>query len=160
MWKDITGFEGRYEISEDGTVRNKRKLNIITPKLNKYGYHEIGLRRLNDRKKYWFRIHRLVFEHYSSSVISGYEIDHIDNNKLNNHITNLRTVTSIENNLNRKLTAWITNRTGELYISKYKNGYMIRINRKDYKKQQWFNDLASAILQRDIFLTEIRALSR
>ena len=160
MWKDITGFEGRYEISEYGIVRNKCKLNIITPKLNKYGYHEISLRKPGDRKKYWFRIHRLVFEHYSSDVTSGYEIDHIDNDKLNNHITNLRMVTSLENNLNRKLTYWETNKTGELYISKYKNGYMIRINRKDYKKQQWFNDLALAILQRDIFLNEIRALRK
>ncbi len=157
MWKDITGFEGRYEISEHGIVRNKCKLNVLTPKLNKYGYHEIGLRRLNDRKKYWFRIHRLVFEHYSSIINLDYQIDHIDNNKLNNHISNLRMVTSIENNLNRKLTSWKTNKTGELYITKYKNGYMIRINRSDYKKQQYFKDLASAILQRDIFLSEICA---
>lgn len=157
MWKDIANFEGRYEINEEGGVRNKRNLHILTPKINKYGYHEISLRKEGERKKYWFRIHRLVFEHYSSNIQSNYEIDHIDHNKLNNHISNLRMVTSLENNLNRKLTSWASNKTGELYITKYKNGFMIRINRSDYKKRQYFKDLASAILQRDIFLSEIRA---
>jgi hypothetical protein len=66
-------------------------------------------------------------------------------------------VTSVENNLNRKLTSWASSKTGELYITAYKNGFMIRINRSDYKKHQYFKDLASAILQRDIFLNEIRA---
>lgn len=45
--------------------------------------------------------------------------------------------------------------TGEKYISAYKNGYMLRISKKNYKVREWFHDLNEAILTRNRHLTEL-----
>lgn len=41
------------------------------------------------------------------------------------------------------------NSTGELYINKYANGYMVRINKTTYKYSKWFKTLEEAIDQRN-----------
>ena len=50
---------------------------------------------------------------------------------------------------NRKNTCWTTNLTKELYITKYPNGYMIRINKHDLKHRSWHRSIEQAILKRD-----------
>ncbi len=49
------------------------------------------------------------------------------------------------------------NSTGELYINKYNNGYMLRINKKEYKFSKWFKTLEEAIKQRDACIEEIES---
>jgi hypothetical protein len=157
MWKDIVGFEERYQISDDGEVRNYKTLKLLTLKHDRDGYQQIGLRKSGDRKKYWFSIHRLVALHFLDGYIEGLCVDHIDHNKTNNKVSNLRWITIDENNRNRQLKPWATNTTtNELYITKYKNGYMIRINRSDYKKCIWETDLESAIKRRDECILEFK----
>lgn len=164
MWKDLVYFEDRYEIDEDGNIRNKETSRIVQSSINKYGYRQIGIRKIGDRKKYWFLIHRLVVLHFQDDLPESWDelqVDHIDHNKLNNNITNLRLVNSVENNSCRKFEAWNTNKTtGELYITKYNNGFMIRINRSDYKCQKWVLTLEEAILYRDKFIEEIHAIKK
>lgn len=159
MWKEIRDVDGRYEISELGEVRNKNNLHILTLKIDKYGYQQIGLRKEKDRKKYWFRIHRLVAEYFIEDKPLDWkalQVDHIDHNKLNNNVNNLRYVSNVENCLFRNFKPWSTNKTtGELYITKYRNGYMIRINRNNYKKQEWVTNLEDAIKKRNEYLNEI-----
>jgi len=160
MWKEIEDVDGRYEINELGEIRNKHTLHILTPKIDKYGYQQIGLRKLGDRKKYWYRIHRLVICYFMNNKPDNWEtlhVDHIDHDKLNNNINNLRIVTNLENCLSRELKPWSTNKTtGELYITKYRNGYMIRISRSDYKKREWSSTLEDAIIKRNRYLNELR----
>ena len=155
MWKDIEQFEDRYQISECGEVRNCKTLKLLTLKVDRDGYHQIGLRKVGDRKKYWFSIHRLVgIAFLPKSEFT--QIDHIDHNKLNNRVENLRWCSIADNNLNRELKAWNTNTTKELYITKYVNGYMIRINRADFKRTTWFKTLEEAIVKRNEYLQEIK----
>lgn len=159
MWKDIVGFEDRYEISDSGEVRNKKTQKILTLKVDRDGYYQIGLRKQGDRKKFWFYIHRLVAVYYiHSDNTNGLQIDHIDHNKLNNNVDNLRWVTCLENNLARELKTWASNKTtGELYITRYRNGYMVRINRSDFKRRYWSKSIDDAISKRDEFLEELRS---
>lgn len=162
MWKGIEEVDGRYEINEFGEIRNKKNLHLLTSKINKYGYQQIGLRKEGDRKKYWYTIHRLVIQYFTDNKPNNWrelQVDHIDHNKLNNNISNLRFVTNLENCLSRNLKVWSTNKTtGELYITKYRNGYMIRINRSDFKRKDWVTSLEDAIVKRNGYLNEIRRL--
>ena len=155
MWKDIIGFESRYQIDENGIVRNSSNMNVLSSGYDRDGYLQIGLRKLGERKKYWFKIHRLVAMAFIDNPenIECLQIDHIDRNKGNNHYTNLRWVTSQENCNNRKNTAWKTNiTTGELHITKYNNGFMIRINKHDLKHVSWHKSIEESILMRDSVL--------
>jgi hypothetical protein len=148
MWKDIEGFEGRYCISDLSEIQNVNTKRTLTPTSDKDGYLHIGLRKLGDRKKFWFRVHRLVAIAFCEKPDNWMElgVDHIDRNKRNNVPENLRWVTSQVNNNNRKDTCWKTNTTtGELYITKYRNGFMVRINRNDLKHQSWHHTIEDAI---------------
>jgi len=157
MWKPINELDGRYEISDCGEIRNSKTSKILCKKLDRDGYFQIGLRKLGDRHKIWFSIHRLVALYFLEPPDNqNNQVDHIDNNKTNNKVENLRWVTKKDNILNRSLHAWKSNNTTkELYITKYKNGFMIRINRSDYSKQMWCKDLETAIFYRNNFINEI-----
>lgn len=147
MWKIIKNFE-RYEISEEGQIKNIKTSYILKSTTDKDGYLQIGLRKPEIRKKYFFKIHKLVALHFLDFEESK-QIDHIDRNKLNNHFTNLRWVTLQENIDNRKKTCWVTNLTKELHITKYPNGFMIRINKHNLKHRSWHKTIEDAILKRD-----------
>jgi hypothetical protein len=151
MWKDIVEFEGRYQISEDGCIRNTVSLNLLSPRLDKDGYMQIGIRKAGNRKKYWFKIHRLVAVAFVDNQCDELQVDHIDRNKLNNNYQNLRWVTCQENNDNRKDTCWSRNTTsGELHITKYNDrGYMLRINKHNLKHRSWHKTLEDAVNMRD-----------
>jgi len=82
-----------YYVTENGDVyRDDKKLK---PYIDKEGYKRIRITENKIRKN--FRIHRLVAECYISNPNNLPQIDHIDCNKLNNHISNLEWVTEKEN---------------------------------------------------------------
>ncbi len=152
MWKDIPEFENRYQIDEVGQIRNASTLTMVSSCPDKDGYLQIGLRKLGIRKKFFFKIHKLVSLCFLKipDNISEMQIDHIDRNKVNNNYLNLRWVTQQENCDNRKATAWKTNKTsGELYITKYPTGYMLRINKHNLKHSSWHRSLDSALITRN-----------
>lgn len=84
----------RYYIHDDGEVwsgKYKRRLSHgIT-----YGYHHVTLCKNN--KKYTRRIHTLVLEHFIGKKPCGFEARHLDGNKDNNKLSNLRWGTKKEN---------------------------------------------------------------
>jgi hypothetical protein len=112
IWKNIEGFEGRYEVSNYGRVRSMprtiQKLNrwgnksefqhtgkIMSPKVDKDGYLHIGLYRGNTIKHY--RVHRLVAEAFIPNPNNKPQVNHKDENPANNHVSNLDWCTILEN---------------------------------------------------------------
>lgn len=109
-WKPIKGYEGFYEISNFGKVKSLKREIICRNGMIKF-VKEIILKSANDTKGYPIvilqnhgdkktcKIHHLVWDNFSEKQRDGLElqIDHIDNNKRNNHIDNLRLVTNREN---------------------------------------------------------------
>ena len=158
MWKRIPDFN--YEINEDGDIRSVNFQRTLACSTDKDGYKYIGIRKQDNRKKYWFRIHRLVAVAFCNPPLNkdALDVDHVDRNIHNNHYTNLRWATRIENNENRKVSAWSTNKTtGELYITKYRNGYMIRINKHNLKHRSWHKTIEDAILVRNSLVEGVRS---
>ncbi len=105
MVEQIEGYEGLYEIHLIGpngqpavwSVRRKRWIKTF---LNKEGYLRVTLWK-NWKGKTHF-IHRLTAVHFINNPDELPCVDHIDGDKTNNRIQNLRWVTHSDNNHNRK----------------------------------------------------------
>ena len=94
IWKDITGYEGIYQVSNLGRVRSfkiKKTGKLLKPR-NSHGYLYVYL-----GKNY--PIHQLVAMVFLNHTPDGHKIivDHIDNNSLNNRLDNLQLITQRRN---------------------------------------------------------------
>lgn len=103
VWKDIPGYEGKYQISSWGRVKSLNyhytgKEGFLTPRLigskNKQYY---AVHFTNNGRCYDYKIHQLVAEAFIPNPDNLPEIDHIDGNSLNNISTNLQWCTHKEN---------------------------------------------------------------
>lgn len=107
VWKDVVGFEDRYEVSNFGNVRSKGfrtsnrfiKSCIIKPAIKKNGYLQVSLHDGLGSKKNKL-IHRLVAEAFIPNPDNKSCIDHVNAIKKDNRVSNLRWVTHKENNNN------------------------------------------------------------
>lgn len=96
-WKDIEGYEGYYQISNFGNVKNSKTNHIIKlSDINSVGYYRVTL--YNPIKKRFF-VHRLVAYHFCDDYEENLIVNHKDGNKKNNHASNLEWVTRSENDL-------------------------------------------------------------
>lgn len=97
-WMAIKGYEGLYEISNLGNVRSlwfgNRK--ILKQKKGKNGYYSVTLCK-NGIKKKEFLVHRLVVISFLGPIPEGYVVNHLNENKLDNRLSNLEICTQKEN---------------------------------------------------------------
>ena len=91
----ISGKNGYIIDIEEGTVKGPFG-NYIFTHISKDGY-----RRSNIFGRSWY-LHRFIYSYAFGEIPVGKTVDHIDQNPNNNRISNLRLVSSSENNLNRK----------------------------------------------------------
>lgn len=105
IWKDINGFENEYQVSNLGNVKSlerfvngvlgsKRKIKgrLLKPNIGTNGYRYVVL--TNMKTKY---IHRLVADNFIENPQKLSDVDHIDENKLNNKLNNLRFLSHFDN---------------------------------------------------------------
>lgn len=86
IWKDIKGYEGKYQISNLGNVKTLKRNKILKP--NKSGEYDYVILYMNGKGKIK-KIHRLVAENYIENP-NGLEcVNHKDENKRNNVVNNL-----------------------------------------------------------------------
>lgn len=99
-WKPIKGYEGLYQVSNFGRVKSLQRIvnngnnsvriikeRILKNQMDKDGYYVVNLHKTNKSKT--FRVHRLVAEAFIPNPDNLPEINHKDENKLNNHVDNL-----------------------------------------------------------------------
>lgn len=111
QWRSVSGFEGIYEVSDQGRVRsldrlvllkNGRKRRehglILKPwKSNRGGYPAVNLAK-NGHAKRNYLVHVLVLEAFVGPRPEGFACCHNDGDSANNHLSNLRWDTYSANN--------------------------------------------------------------
>ena len=99
IFKDIEGYEGLYQVSNTGKVKSIKfgKERILKPCKDKSGYLCVNI--CNKGKNKTFRVHRLVaFAFVQNNSLFNTDVNHIDENKMNNNANNLEWVTKAYNN--------------------------------------------------------------
>ena len=95
--KDIPGYEGLYTITEDGKIFSTYSQRFLKSWYNYKGYEEVTLSDKNyNQKKY--KVHRLVAMTYLNNPEGFDQVNHKDENKQNNHVSNLEWCDSTYNN--------------------------------------------------------------
>lgn len=100
IFVDVKGYEGLYKISNHGKVFGIKKGYILRVGNNgKYKHKFVNLYKSGKSRKYY--IHRLVLIHFDREPLFDEECRHLDGNAENNHISNLKWGTSLENQKDR-----------------------------------------------------------
>lgn len=168
-WKDISGFEGYYQVSNLGRVRSLPRIQtvpnryggfherkddgrLLTPTDNGNGYKIVGLRMVNAKRRKFF-VHRLVAEAFVPKRSGMDFVNHIDHDKTNNAASNLEWCTQEENArysaplMRHQKSKCMATNTGEKHI-RFRNGrYHVCIDRMRIWKS--FGTLPEAIAFRD-----------
>lgn len=97
VWKDVLGYEGLYEVSNFGNIRNNRG-KILSYKPGNNGYVRVILRKNGTEGR--LSIHRLVAQAFIENPENKPEVDHINRIKNDNRVINLRWAYSHENRQN------------------------------------------------------------
>lgn len=118
IWKDIKGYEGLYQVSNEGRVKSLarwidgvnygkpckkfRREKLMKTRKDRRGYIRVMLCKNTKHRSY--QVHRLVYAAFGGDIPKGLQVNHIDENKENNQIGNLNIMTPKEN------TNWGTGR--------------------------------------------------
>lgn len=128
VWKDVSGFEGEYQVSNFGRIKSVGR-TIITSNGKQYylperilklrksdcGYIRVGLWKA--QRAFYKSVHRLVAEAFIPNPENKPQVNHKDGNKNNNKVSNLEWSTCSEN-LKHKFCvlgykSWMFNKKGK-----------------------------------------------
>lgn len=157
--RDIPGYEDLYQISEFGEVYNKKNGRELMGWIDSKGYRTVDLTNESGRLK--LRVHRILAELFIPNPKNKSHIDHINNNKSDNRLCNLRWATPSENNTNRlKLKNNTSGYTGVSVINDGGYNYWLAIIEKNKSKitkcfpftdqglldaATWYNDMKNKL---------------
>lgn len=94
--KDIKNYEGLYAVDEDGNVWSYRSKKYLKPVIVSGGYCRVDLRKSGEHNNCY--VHRLIAETFIPNPENKPQVNHKDENKLNNSVSNLEWTTAQENN--------------------------------------------------------------
>ena len=127
IWKDIKGYENKYQVSNLGKVKIKENITqrmnmgvlrdykqkeiIMKPSENGCGYLKVGLNKDGNYKNSY--VHRLVAAAFLTNEDNLPQVNHIDGDKYNNCVDNLEWCTEKNNSIHaRDVLNVVPNTTG------------------------------------------------
>lgn len=126
VWKDVRGYEGLYQVSNFGRVKNRNRLLKLQTKRDGY----VGVALFKDGHRKDKLVHRLVAKAFIENAKGKLEVNHKDGVRTNNCVSNLEWCTRSENmrhkiycsgrfpeNLHGPLRAVRCSETGEVFRS-------------------------------------------
>lgn len=106
IWKDIDNCEGIYQVSNTGKIKILQRW-VSTPHGGGYyqeerlkstnivgGYEQVAL--MINKKSVHLKVHRIVAKAFIPNPYNKLTVNHLDGNKLNNHVDNLEWATQSE----------------------------------------------------------------
>lgn len=131
IWKDVNEYEGIYQVSNLGNVKSLphivscgRGQTLTKEKTlkfrNSYGYNRVHL--MKDKKEKNLYVHRLVAEAFIPNPYNLPVVNHIDENRSNNHVENLEWCTHKEN---------VNHGTAIERMSKSRMGHEVKLETRD-----------------------------
>lgn len=110
IWKDISGFEGRYQVSNLGNIKSLYRVKerrgygkivipekVLNPHVDKVGYKRLYL--YGDGFKIRDMVHRFVAKAFLPNLENKPEVNHKNGIKTDNRVENLEWVTVSENRI-------------------------------------------------------------
>lgn len=107
-WRDIPNYEGFYRVSNLGRVKSLERFRkgendslasvkerILKPSINHKGYYQVILCKQSIKKKYY--VHRLVWSAFNGQIPKNMQVNHINEIKSDNRLSNLNLMTAKEN---------------------------------------------------------------
>ena len=146
VFRSIDGYES-YAISSFGRVKNTKTGRILKAGNDKYGYLQVNL--YYDGVMKTHKIHRLVCCTFIDNPDNKECVDHKNNDRTNNDISNLRFATANENQQNRKLSSNNTSKVKGVHFDKRCKKWHARIKIDGIRIHiGYFGDLEDAKLAR------------
>ena len=152
-WKDIIGYNGKYQVSNFGNVRSTDRYyrqdngkgfesehlykgKMLKPFYTERGYKRIGLSQKGKVK--YYTIHKLVAMAFISNPNNLPQVNHKDGNKENNKVDNLEWCDSIYNNRHARIMGLNKGNKGISYKNRCLKAVEY-IKTKGLKEEEWQN---------------------
>ena len=155
IWKDIKGYESRYQVSNLGNVKSlnyncTKKAKLLVYHLNHKGYARVHLTK--DKQDKYISVHRLVAQAFIPNPNNYPQVNHIDGNKLNNNVDNLEWCTN-EYNFQHALKTGLIKKKSKGYHQPYSRS----VNQYDLQGNfiKHWNYISDASKELNISLTSI-----
>ena len=135
--KEIPNYNGKYLISKEGSVYSVPKGRLLSPSKSVRGYMVLNL---NKKTR---PLHQLIIESFvdSNYKAKGLVIDHIDRDKTNNKLSNLRLTSKAENFKN---SDYYDNRKKGCIYNRPNGSYRAIITEDGVKRNKTFKTLEEA----------------
>ena len=134
IWKDIEGYEGYYQVSNQGRIRSldrivehptngAREINgeLRKLKIHQSGYYHLGLTK--DGKTKYRLVHRMVAQAFIPNPETKPQVNHIDGVKKNNNVSNLEWATHKENTMHAVKNKLIKTKLSEKDVLEIRRRY-------------------------------------
>jgi hypothetical protein len=145
-----------YLIYPDGRVQNKKTKRYLKPR-DRGPYKCVRL--YNGIKNVNHSIHRLVAEHYVPNPYNKSQVDHINRDKTDNRVENLRWVTASENQFNQDLRKNCSSGYRNISYDTFQNRWKYYLQKNNVIIQRYFDNKIDAICYKFIMSLILKSSS-